>query len=161
MNAGGEQRYLLARAHSRPEICSLDRWVDRRASERAAVADDHAPGRRPPRARKADVSSSHRAADEIEGSGAVAEQQRIALAAIRSYPGSTSKELAGITEPPRGMDATAWRYALARRATELADRDLVWRTLLKSDDMRLWPAGYAIPEDAGERIYDRRKKKAS
>lgn len=152
-----EQLDLLARAFSRRDEYSLDRWVDRRASERAAITDDHAPGRRPTRARGSDPESSHRAADEIEGSGAVAEQQRVALAAIRAYPGSTSKELARITEPPAGMDATAWRYALARRATELADRSLVWRTLMQGDDMRLWPAGHEIPEDAGERIYDRRK----
>lgn len=150
-----------ARAYALAEVCSLDRWVDRQASERAAVVDDHAPGLRPPRARKSDASSSHRAADDIEGSGAVAEQQRFVLAAVRAHPGSTSKELAYRSESPAGMDVTTWRYALARRATELADRDLIVRTLLGRDDMRLWPTAYSIPASAGARVYDRRKKRAS
>lgn len=133
------------RSRRKPEVLSLDNWP---------------PGQRPPRARRADPESSHRAADAIEGKGRIAEQLRAVLAAVRSHPGESTKVLARLTDAPLGMDEMAWRYAIARRAPELADRGLIERTIARGEDMRLWPAGFAIPEDAGDRVDDRRRSRA-
>lgn len=161
MSRAGEQFDLFERPRpsidrrlfERPELIDLGLWI-----ERHVLADDHAPGMRPPRARRGDPESSHRSADEVEGSGRVAEQLRAVLAAVRAAPGSTSLELSRISDPPAGMDQTAWRYAIGRRAPELADRGLVERRIRAGEDMRLWPAGAEIPADAGDRIDDRRRK---
>ncbi len=68
----------------------------------------------PPRARRSDPESSHIAAREHHRSGATAHQQRQTIAAVRQWPGSTSRELAQHAQ----MD----RYALARRLPE-CERD--------------------------------------
>lgn len=62
-------------------------------------------------ARSTDPLSSVLAGDEIEASGKAAAQRGKALAAVRSNPGLTSKELSAKT----GLD----RYMLARRLPEL------------------------------------------
>lgn len=63
-----------------------------------------------PIARKTDPTSSHLAAAEITASGARAHQQAQTIAAVRTYPGRTSQELAELTQ----ID----RYTLARRLPE-------------------------------------------
>jgi len=65
-----------------------------------------------PRARNADPSTSHLAAERIKKSGALGHQQAAVLAAVRQFPGMTSVELAHLAK----MD----RYAVSRRTAELA-----------------------------------------
>jgi len=63
-----------------------------------------------PAARRSDPASSHLAAEQITTSGARGQQQAQAIAAVRTFPGLTSFELAVKT----GQD----RYTLARRLPE-------------------------------------------
>lgn len=87
----------------------------------------------PPRARRSDPLSSHEAADKVSRSGRARLQAQHALALVREYPGSTSKELAELS----GMD----RYALARRLPELEQGGLITRTSEGSKELRWWPKG--------------------
>ena len=64
-----------------------------------------------PRARNADQSTSHLAAERIKKSGVLGRQQAAVLAAIRQWPGMTAVELAHLAK----MD----RYAVSRRTAEL------------------------------------------
>ncbi|SRR5579871_2395074 len=66
-----------------------------------------------PRARRKDPASSHIAADYVSATGSAAAQCGFALAAVKSNPGLTSRELAFKLE----ID----RYVLARRLPELRD----------------------------------------
>ena len=118
-----------------PDDVELDRW---------------APGQRPPRARRCDPPSSHRAADELEASGVAARQTHAALAAVRAHPGATTRDLANRSPAPAGMDAGAWLHALGRRLSDLRRRGAVQRTRLGTEDFRWWPAGFAIPRGVGE-----------
>jgi|ERR1044071_2586731 hypothetical protein len=65
----------------------------------------------PPRSRRDDPLSSHRAEAEIKRSGAMKGQQTICLELARQHPGKTSKQLAEFT--------TLDRYQIARRMREL------------------------------------------
>jgi len=92
-------------------------------------------GRRPPRARRADPDSSHRAADHAERSGAIGRQATTAAEMVELNPGRTSLELAGIGP----LD----RYQLARRLNEIERGGLVVATMHAGEDLRWWPAGRA------------------
>ncbi|PTS71915.1 winged helix-turn-helix domain-containing protein [Stenotrophomonas sp. HMWF022] len=70
-------------------------------------------------ARSSDPSTSHEAARHVVNSGLQADQQAVALAAVRKSPGLTSNELA--------QCSTLDRYMLARRLPELQEAELVWR----------------------------------
>lgn len=70
-------------------------------------------------ARATHPGTSHEAARHVVESGLQADQQLVALAAVKSAPGLTSHELA--------QRSTLDRYMLARRLPELADAGLVWR----------------------------------
>lgn len=70
-------------------------------------------------ARATDPGTSHEAARHVVNSGLQADQQAVALAAVRQVPGLTSNELASQTV----LD----RYMLARRLPELEEAGLVWR----------------------------------
>lgn len=72
-----------------------------------------------PRARRTDPRSSHEAAALIERTGVAGRQAQAVLAAMRAHPLSTSMELARAA----GID----RYAVARRAPELAAQGLAIR----------------------------------
>jgi hypothetical protein len=71
------------------------------------------------RARRGDARSSQDAAASIEASGSAQAQAERALAALRRYPGSTSKELATL--------AHLNRYDVARRLPELHEAGLIDR----------------------------------
>lgn len=114
------------------------------------ACDSWAPGQRPPRARRRDPASSHRAADELEASGRAARQTQAALAAVRAHPGTTTRDLANCSPGPAGMDGGAWLHALGRRLSDLRRRGAVQRTRLGTDDFRWWPVGFAIPRGVGE-----------
>ncbi len=64
-----------------------------------------------PRSRSTDIESSHAAADEVKSSGRLAIQQSQVLAAVREWPGRTSRELAQYMHCDR--------YLVARRLPEL------------------------------------------
>lgn len=70
-------------------------------------------------ARSTDPSTSHEAARHVVDSGLQADQQQVALLALRQASGLTSYELAKRT----GL----CRYMLARRLPELEEAGLVWR----------------------------------
>lgn len=70
-------------------------------------------------ARSTDPSTSDEAARHVVDSGLQADQQAVALAAVKLASGLTSNELAQRTN----LD----RYMLARRLPELAEEGLVWR----------------------------------
>jgi hypothetical protein len=93
--------------------------------------DEWPHGSRPARARRTDPESSHVAADVAERVGTVACHMSIVLAAVKGYPGLTSKRLAE-TCP---LD----RYQVARRLPELETRGLVTRTSAPDGD-RWFPA---------------------
>lgn len=80
------------------------------------------PRARPPRARRSDPESSHRAADRIEASGKVGEQTMRLLRALAKWPGRTTKQLAQLCDPSGSVAARDLRYAFARRAPELTRR---------------------------------------
>ena len=82
-------------------------------------------------ARKTDPLSSKRAAREIEKSGALRGQRKLALDLVKQYPGRSSKELADL--------GTLDRYQLARRLPELALEKLIKRTEEGNSDCRWWP----------------------
>lgn len=90
------------------------------------------------RARRSDPESSHIAAREVTRSGATAHQQRQAVAAVRQWPGSTSRELAEHAQ----MD----RYALARRLPEAERAGLIVRGPMREcsisgrETLTWWPA---------------------
>lgn len=69
------------------------------------------------RARRSDPVTSHQAADEVERSGRVVSQQQRVLAAVRAFPGRTSRELAA--------EARLDRYMVARRLRELVRAGLL------------------------------------
>lgn len=76
-----------------------------------------------PRAANTDPVTSHIAAERIRDSGALGEQQRIVLAAVKRWPGSTSAELAEYLALDRLCDRRRWkeqRPMVARRLPELA-----------------------------------------
>lgn len=64
-----------------------------------------------PRSRVSDPESSHAAADEVKSSGRLAIQQSQVLAAVRQWPGRTSRELA--------QYMSADRHVVARRLPEI------------------------------------------
>ena len=70
-------------------------------------------------ARATDPGTSHEAARHVVSSGLQADQQAVALAAVKLAPGLTSNELASQTV----LD----RYMLARRLPELEEAGMVWR----------------------------------
>ncbi|MFL4510817.1 winged helix-turn-helix domain-containing protein [Stenotrophomonas maltophilia] len=70
-------------------------------------------------ARSTDPSTSHEAARHVVDSGLQADQQRVAMLALKQGSGLTSNELAQRT----GL----CRYMLARRLPELEEAGLVWR----------------------------------
>lgn len=75
-----------------------------------------------PRSSRADPLTSHKAADRVKDSGALAKQQRLVLKAVKRWPGRTSAELA---EKMAACDRKHWpelRAAVARRLPELALR---------------------------------------
>jgi len=82
-------------------------------------------------ARKTDPQSSKRAAREIEKSGVLRGQRKLALDLVKQYPGKTSKELSQL--------GTLDRYQLARRLPELALEKLIKRTEHQAEDCRWWP----------------------
>ena len=84
-----------------------------------------------PRSRRKDPPSSHRAENEIRGSGAMRGQRLICLTLVEQYPGRTSKELAEL--------GTLDRYQLARRLPELHEMHLVRTTQEGNADIRWWP----------------------
>jgi hypothetical protein len=63
-----------------------------------------------PAARATDPATSHEAAEHITATGARAAQQRLAVEAVKQYPGLTSREL--------GRRTTLCRFLLARRLPE-------------------------------------------
>ena len=72
-----------------------------------------------PRARSTDARSSHEAAASIEASGKAKSDLKLVLAAVRTYPNSTTAELAKF--------ARIDRYTVARRMPELHTLGLVGR----------------------------------
>ena len=98
-----------------------------------------------PAARASDPRSSHEAAEAITLSGARRKQQGMATAAVASYPGHTSLELAGYS----GMD----RYVLARRLPECETAGTVRRGQMRCCKvsgrlaMTWWPPGEAEQTD--------------
>lgn len=128
----------------------LLRWTPEERAK-AASLDSWAPGQRPPRARRRDAASSHRAADEAERSGRVGAQALLVLKLVERFPGRSSSALAAAAPPPPGLSAEAWRYVVARRLPDpLGRRGLVVRTQRGEDDLLWWPAAYERPPDAGE-----------
>lgn len=73
-----------------------------------------------PRSRVSDPESSHAAADEVKSSGRLAIQQSQVLAAVRQWPGRTSRELA--------QYMSADRHMVARRTSELATANQIRRS---------------------------------
>jgi len=71
-------------------------------------------------ARASDPVTSFEAADRVESSGTAQRQRDAVLAAVRGYPGLSSKQLANIAGP-----YVADRYAFARRLPELREAGLV------------------------------------
>lgn len=102
-----------------------------------------------PAARASDPRSSHEAAEAITLSGARRKQQGMATAAVASYPGHTSLELAGYS----GMD----RYVLARRLPECETAGTVRRGQMRTCAvsgrlaMTWWPPGEAEQTDISRR----------
>ncbi len=70
-----------------------------------------------PRSRRDDPLSSKRAAEQMDRSGTLRGQRKIALDLVKQFPGKTSKELAEL--------GTLDRYQLARRLPELATMGLL------------------------------------
>lgn len=85
-----------------------------------------------PAARRTDPESSHLAAERITRSGRRASQQDHAHAAVESFPGLTSAELAQET----GID----RYELARRLPECAFAGRIRRGSIRLCDVSARPA---------------------
>lgn len=98
-----------------------------------------------PAARDSDQRSSHAAAEAITMSGARRKQHGMATAAVASYPGHTSLELAGCS----GMD----RCVLARRLPECETAGTVRRGQMRQCKvsgrlaMTWWPPGEAEQTD--------------
>lgn len=105
--------------------------------------DDWHPGNRPARARRRDAASSHDAATAAEKRGTIEAQMRRLLRLVQEHPGRSTGELA--------LLANDDRYALARRAKDLARRGLIERRIRpeKGASIRLWSKGSTIPADAG------------
>ncbi len=98
-----------------------------------------APGSSPPRARRHDPPSSHRAADQAEADGTIGRQAQRALWIVRRWPGRSSLTLATIGP----LD----RYQLARRLPELERAGLVRRVQAGAGDIRWWPVTDAGGEE--------------
>lgn len=81
-----------------------------------------------PRARTTDPPASHRAAEQMERSGAMRGQRKVCLEMISANPGKTSKELGAIGP----LD----RYQVARRTKELESMKLVTRIEMGSQDAK-------------------------
>jgi hypothetical protein len=79
-----------------------------------------------PVARKTDPESSFRAGEDLRRSGEASRQLDIVLAAVKEYPGHTSKCIAMMT----GID----RYIMARRLPELATLGKVIKEVRGSQD---------------------------
>ena len=69
--------------------------------------------------RRTDPDGSRAAGESLESSGLGHTQRRDSLAAVKMYPGQTSKELAELT----GLD----RHMLGRRLPELLKAGQIWR----------------------------------
>ena len=83
-------------------------------------------------ARATDGPGSHIAADAMQTSGKAKIQRQSVLAALRRYPGSTSRQLAQLS----GLD----RYVTARRLPELAVEGTVRRVQPEGAEIVWWPA---------------------
>lgn len=93
------------------------------------------------RVHRDDPPSSYRA--EADNATRVNAQREIVLAAVREFPGHSTREIA----ERFGLDL----YLVRRRSTELGQVRAIDRTKQGSDDLRLWPKGQA-PD--GLEIYD-------
>lgn len=123
-----------------------DRYGGRRGGEVVSL-DAWPPGQRPSRARRGDSDSSHAAADRLERRGRAEAQMRRVLAGVRAHPGSTSRELAALVEPPYELPCDEWYHAIARRLPELRRKGLVARSgddripqTTSGEALRWWPA---------------------
>lgn len=107
-----------------------------------------APGSRPPLARRSDADSAHLAADRLESSGALAEREQLVHAAVKRFPGRTSRQLSELAEPPAGMEAGTWRHVLGRALPALWARGVLDRIEADSG-IRWWVTG-TVPPSEGE-----------
>jgi len=120
---------------------ALDRRGRRGAAAGVEVIDLDAwpPGQRPPRARTADPTSSHRAADRAEASGVVRGGMRAALDLVAQNPGCSARELS-----QRGELST---HTLGRRLPDLHRRGLIDRHEADDGTDLRWTLRYPIASE--------------
>ena len=82
-------------------------------------------------ARSSDGAGSHLAADEMQSTGRAKAQRIAVLAALRRFPGSTSRQLAQLAD----LD----RYVTARRLPELEVERYVRRIQPEGGQIVWWP----------------------
>ena len=91
-----------------------------------------------PLARRTDPETSHVAAREAVASGKVDSDRKLALGAVRTWPGSTVPELARHLAGPN-EDVEAVRQRLGRRVSELLRLGLIERGAVRDGCHALHP----------------------
>lgn len=74
----------------------------------------------------------------------------MALRAVHQYPGCSAWALGVLVEPPDGLMLEEWRALLEAELPRLHAAGRVQATTFGVERVRYWPAGYDVPEVAGE-----------